>query len=422
MEIIIDLHIHGRFSRATSKDLTLVSLEKWAQIKGLNLLGTGDFTHPIWLRELKENLSEEGGVLKSKNGFNFILQTELSLIYSQAGKTHRVHNLILAPNFDVVDQINERLGKIGRLDYDGRPIFGISCPELAEMMHSISSEIEIIPAHIWTPWFSIFGSNSGFNSVEECFREKTKYIHCLETGLSSNPAMNYRLSKLDRFFFVSFSDCHSFWPWRLGREATIFDLKEINYKNIIGALRTGFGLKGTIEVDPAYGKYHFDGHRNCNFFVDPTLDKRITCAVCGEKLTIGVLRRVNELADREENYDFSRLNNFRVFKSLIPLSEILAKALRAGIATKSVWANYDKGISSFGNELNILLNVPSEELCKVFSEKIVDLILRCRRGELKIKAGYDGVYGELAENDKEPQIEKRVIGKQTNLNSFNQCN
>src|SRR3989338_3923876 len=253
MKIIADLHIHSRFSRATSKDLDIINLEKYARIKGLNLLGTGDFTHPQWLKELKNSLVEdETGILKTKTGFNFILQGEISLIYTQDGKGRRVHNVLLAKNFEVVEQINEALLKKGRLDYDGRPIFNLSCIEFTEMMKNIDNDIEIIPAHVWTPWFSLFGSMSGFDSVEECFKEQAKHIHALETGLSSDPAMNWRLSQLDNFTLVSNSDLHSFWPWRIGRECNIFDIKPA-YEHLIMALKTKNGFIGTIEVDPSYG-------------------------------------------------------------------------------------------------------------------------------------------------------------------------
>src|SRR3989338_2357073 len=305
MKIIADLHIHSRFSRATSKELNIKNLEKYAKIKGLNLLGTGDFTHPEWLKELKNELTEdETGILKTKTGFNFILQGEISLIYTQDGKGRRIHNVLLAKNLDVVEQINEALLKRGRLDYDGRPIFNLSCIEFTEMMKSIDKDIEIIPAHIWTPWFSLFGSMSGFDSVEECFKDQAKFIHALETGLSSDPAMNWRLSQLDNYTLISNSDSHSFWPWRIGRECNIFDIK-LAYDAFIKSLKTKEGFIETIEVDPSYGKYHFDGHRLCKVCMSPkdAIKNKNICPKCGRKLTIGVLHRVEELADREEGFN-----------------------------------------------------------------------------------------------------------------------
>ena len=324
MRIIADLHIHSKYSRGCSKELNLSNLEKWARIKGLGLLGTGDFTHPEWIKELKENLTGDGtGILKTKSGFPFVLQTEISLIYSQGGKGRRVHVLILAPGFEVSDRITAYFKKNGRVDYDGRPIFKISAQHLVKDLREISEDIEVIPAHIWTPWFSLFGSNSGFDSVEEAFGDQAEHIHSLETGLSSDPGMNWRLSSLDRYQLVSFSDSHSYWPWRLGREATVFDI-ELNYKSLLKALRTGEGLVETIEVNPNYGKYHFDGHRNCgvSFSPEQTTQTRGICPVCKRPLTIGVLSRVEKLADRSEGY---KLKNAKPYRSLIPLSELIAK-------------------------------------------------------------------------------------------------
>ena len=404
--IIGDLHVHGRYSRATSGQLDLENLEKWARIKGVNLLGTGDFTHPSWLKLLKIELKEEEGILKSKNGFNFILQSEISLIYTQNNKVRKVHNILLAPGFEVVDQIVNVLGKKGRLDYDGRPVFGFSCIELVEMMRGISEDIEVIPAHCWTPWFSIFGSNSGFDSVKEAFQEKTKYIHCLETGLSSDPAMNWRLKQLDDYNLVSFSDLHSFWPWRIGREATLFDLKKLSYKNLINALRDKDGLSGTVEVDPNYGKYHYDGHRFCGVSLSPqeSLERNNICPKCGKKLTIGVLHRIEELADREDGF---KPKNSLNFKTLIPLSEVISKFLNSGISTKKVWEIYNKLIEEFDNEFNILLNVSESDLRKSVDEKLVDVILRNRNGELRIIPGFDGEYGVLV-LDKEINKQKKL--------------
>ncbi len=394
MRIISDLHIHSRFSRACSKDLNLINLERYARIKGINLLGTGDFTHPLWLKEIKENLQDSGdGILKTKSDFPFILSGEISNIYSQEGKGRRVHNIILAPNLEVVDQINEQLLKKGRLDYDGRPIFGFSCVELIEMMRSISPDIEVIPAHIWTPWFSLFGSNSGFDNIKDCFQDQTKYIHALETGLSSDPPMNWRLSQLDKFALVSFSDSHSFWPWRIGREATVFDI-DLTYKNIINALRTKKGLIETIEVDPSYGKYHFDGHRNCDICLNPKESNKLNkiCPKCGKPLTIGVLNRVEELADRKEGF---KPPEAKPFKSLIPLSEIIADVLGIKqIQSKKVGTIYEKLIKNFSSEFNILLNVSFENLIKVIDSNLAQAILDIRNGDIKIKPGFDGVYGK----------------------------
>ncbi len=393
MRLISDLHIHGRFSRACSKDITIPNLEKYAKIKGVNLLGTGDFTHPLWLKELKGNLEDDGnGILKTKSGFNFVLQTEISLIYSQGGKGRRIHNIVLAPNFEVVSQINDALGKRGRLDYDGRPIFNIPCPEFVDMMMHISKDIEVIPAHIFTPWFALFGSNSGFDSLKECFQDQTKHVHAIETGLSSDPSMNWRLSQLDNISILSFSDSHSFWPWRIGREATIFDL-DLSYKNLLKAIRTGEGLSATVEVDPNFGKYHLTGHRLCNVKLTPKESLKLDniCPKCGKPLTVGVLQRVEQLADRPEGF---KPKNAKPFYSVIPLSEILATILGKAVSTKVVWGEYNKLISSFGSEFNVLLHTSFDDLKKVTNEKIADVLIKNRNHEISISAGYDGVYGK----------------------------
>ena len=399
MKIIADLQIHSRYSRATSKTINLDNLEKYARLKGLNLLGTGDITHPLWLKELKKELKEDGsGILKSDSGFNFVLQGEVSNIYSQDGKGRRVHNLILAENFEIAEQIQEALKKKGRIDYDGRPIFGFSCPELVEMMKQIDEKIEIIPAHAWTPWFSLFGSMSGFDSVEECFKDQTKHIHAIETGMSSDPAMNWRLSQLDKFTLVSSSDAHSYWPWRIGREANAFDI-ELTYDNLINAIRNKKGFLYTIETNPEYGKYHIDGHRACNISMEPKESKKYNniCPKCKRPLTIGVLHRVEQLADREQGF---KPKNAIPFKSLIPLSEILSFLLNTAVASKQIWQEYYKLINNFGNEFEILLDAKKEDLMKFTDEKIADAIIAVREGKVKIKPGYDGVYGQLIFDEK----------------------
>jgi len=423
MRIIADLHIHSKYSRATSKELNIKNLEKYARLKGLNLLGTGDFTHPLWLKELKNELSEDGtGILKTKTGFNFILQTEISLMYLQDGKSRKIHNVILARNFDVVGQIIEYLKKYGRVDYDGRPIFGIKCPEFVEIMKEIDKDVEIIPAHVWTPWFGLFGSKSGFDSVEECFKDQSKHIHALETGLSSDPEMNWRLSSLDKYALVSNSDMHSFWPWRIGRECNIFDLKELGYDLILKAIRTKQGLIETIEVDPSYGKYHFDGHRNCNVCMSPmeSLKNKDVCPVCRRKLTIGVLHRVEELADRPAGF---KPKDAVPFKSLIPLSEILSRLLNSGIATQKTWKAYYDLVSESRSEINILLNLPLDELKKITNERTAEAIINVRNGKIKIQPGFDGEYGYPIFSDKdikEDVVEPKHANKhkQKGLNEF----
>jgi len=403
MKLIADLHIHSRFSRATSKELTIGNLEKYARIKGLNLLSTGDFTHPEWIKDLKSNLEEDStGILKTKSNFPFVLQTEVSLIYTQDNKGRRIHNVVLAPDFDAVEQITEYLKKHGRVDYDGRPIFKIPCDEFVYELRKINGNIEVIPAHIWTPWFSLFGSMSGFDSVEECFKDQSKHIHALETGLSSDPAMNWRLSSLDKYALISCSDLHSFWPWRIGREATLFDC-DLDYKSLLKAIRTKDGLSGTIEVDPNYGKYHLDGHRNCNVCMNPRDSIKIKkiCPKCKRPLTIGVLHRVEELADREEGF---KPKDAKEFYSLIPLSEIISRLIGSGIATKKTWGEYGKLVSKERSELDVLIKLSPDELKKLTDEKIAEAIINNRKGKIPINPGFDGEYGY-------PVFDKNTDGK-----------
>lgn len=417
MEIVSDLHIHSKYSRATSKDLNIANLEKYAKVKGVGLMGTGDFTHPKWILELKSGLTEqEKGIYHTKTGFPFVLSGEVSLTYTQDGKGRRVHLVLLAPSFDVVEQITEYLLKKGRIDYDGRPIFGINSVEFVESLKSISDEIEIIPAHIFTPWFGLFGSMSGFDSVKEAFKDQAKHIYALETGLSSDPAMNWRLSSLDKYSLVSFSDLHSYWPWRIGREATIFDI-DLNYKNLIKALRTKKGIKSTVEVDPSYGKYHIDGHRNCGISMQPaeSIKRNNICPVCLKPITIGVLHRVEQLADRPEGF---KLKGAPEFLSLIPLSEILAKLLDSGIATQKTWKEYNNLIANFQTEFNILVNAPFEELRKYTSDIIAEKIIENRQGKIKIHPGYDGEYGYPVFSEEDIKKEEIKKPSQKGLGEF----
>jgi len=393
MRIIGDFHIHGPYAQACSKNTTIDLMEKNSKIKGLNLLGTGDCLHPKWFDLINSNLSDGGsGILKSKSDFPFVWQTEISLMYSHNGKGRRIHHIVLFPNKDIVIQVRDLLLKRGRLDYDGRPIFGINSIEFVDMMRSISEDIEIIPSHIWTSWFSIFGSKSGFDSVEECFEDRARYIHALETGISSDPLMNRRISKLDKYNLVSFSDPHSMHPSRLGRESTIFDLKSLSYKNLIHAIRTGEGLTGTIESPPAYGKYHIDGHRVCNISMNHSESKKLNkiCPVCKKEMTIGVDYRINELADREIP------KNVPNFLEVIPLHELISSFYSIKLlSSKKVSEVYDLLIKNFNTEYNILLDVPFEKLKMVVDEKLAHLIVLNRENKLKISPGYDGVYGKI---------------------------
>ena len=395
--IFVDLHIHSRFSRATSKDITIENLEKWARIKGIDILGTGDFSHPEWLKELKSNLNEKNGILFSKTGFKFVLSGEISLVFSK-GKGRRVHLVILAPSFSIADKINSYLDTKGRRDYDGRPIFNISCEEFVFEMKKISDKIEIIPAHIWTPWFGVLGSKSGFDSLKEAFGSQYGRIYAIETGISSTPEMNLRLKELHEKTIVSFSDSHSFWPWRLGREMTIFDSAE-SYDEIIDALRKN-KITGTVEVNPAYGIYHYDGHRDCGFSCSPekTKELRGVCPVCSKPLTIGVDYRVQELADAKE------IPKGKIVYEILPLHEVIALVMKSSMESKKVWDEYNKLISAFKTEMNILLNAPLEDLKKVTSEKIAFMIIKNRESRIKVKPGYDGIYGKAILEEKQERL------------------
>jgi uncharacterized protein (TIGR00375 family) len=387
---ICDLHLHSRFSRACSKDLNLENLEKWARIKGIDVLGTGDFSHDEWLTELKEDLEDREGIFYTKTGFRFILSWEVSLIYTQ-DRGRKVHLIVLAPSFEVVDKINSYLDGKGRRDYDGRPIFKISCEQFTKDLKEISDAIEIIPAHIWTPWFAVFGSMSGFDSLKEAFGSQADKIHAIETGISSTPEMNLRLKGLQDKTILSFSDAHSFWPWRLGREATIFPRAD-SYKDIIDAIRKN-EIIGTIEVNPAYGKYHYDGHRACDFSSSPVKTKELNgiCPKCNKPLVIGVDNRIFEL----QNFDSGKEFENKVVHEVLPLHEIISVVVGVGVNSKKVWGEYDKIIENFENEFNVLLYAEKEELIKSIPEKIVDLILKNREGKIDVKPGYDGVYGEI---------------------------
>lgn len=398
-----DLHIHSRFSRACSTAITLDNLEKYAKIKGLNLLGTGDFTHPKWITEVKENLKEdENGILWSKNKFPFIWQTEVSLMYSQDNRRRSVHYVLLSPNKDVTNNIVDALGKRWRLDYDGRPIFGVNSIEFLELLKGIDDKIEMIPAHCMTSWFGIFGSKSGFDSLKECFQEKVNHIHAVETGISADPAMLWRLK--ENVNLVSFSDAHSFHPFRIGREATIFDFKELSYDNIIKAIRTGFGLNGTVEVNPSYGKYHIDGHRNCDFSCDYKESRKLNkiCPKCKNELTIGVEYRVEELAKEKIGY---KPKDAKETYELIPLQELIGAVYGVKLlSSKKVMDIYNKLILLFNNELNILMNVSENDLLKVLDRMLVNVIINNRNGNLKFKPGFDGVYGQIILNDNEKVV------------------
>ena len=414
MSFIADFHIHSKYSRATSSQMELEHLDNTAKIKGIKILGTGDFTHPIWFQNLKEKLIPlEPGLFKlktSETGTRFILTTEISCIYSKNNRVRKIHIIIFAPDFKVVEKINTQLGWIGNLKSDGRPILGLDAKELAKIVLNINSDCLIVPAHCWTPWFSVFGSKSGFDSLEECFEEYTKYIYAGETGLSADPKMFWRLSALDKITLVSNSDAHS--PAKIGREANVFDT-ELSYQGIIEAIKQKDPKKFlyTIEFFPEEGKYHYDGHRNCGVSLSPSQTKKYNglCPVCGRPLTVGVLNRVEELADREDGF---RPENAIDFKSLIPLEEIIAESLGVGTGTKEVEREYTDLIQKFGSEFNILLNTPISDLKSGTLPEITEAILRVREGKVSVEPGYDGVYGKI-KIFSEAEEKKQVSGQRS---------
>lgn len=409
MEFIADFHIHSKYSRATSKDMDVEHITQWAKLKGITLMGTGDFTHHLWLEELKAKLEDKGNGLFSYKGINFILTAEVSSIYSKNNKGYRIHNLIFAPSFKTVDKINHHLSGIGNLASDGRPILGLDAAELARIVFDVDENCILVPGHIWTPWFSLFGSMSGFDKIEQCFEKQTPKIFALETGLSSDPAMNWRLSALDRFSLISNSDSHS--PQKIGREANIFNC-EMSYKAIRDALKNKDKTKfvSTIEFFPEEGKYHFDGHRACLVRFSPKESKEHNnkCPKCGKNLTIGVMNRVDQLADRPEGF---RPDNAIPFKNLIPLDEIIADAKGVGKGSVAVEREYQTIVAKFGTEFEILLRAAKEEIQKSIPPRIAEGILRVREGKVKLLAGYDGEYGIISlfdDNDKTNKHEEQL--------------
>ena len=405
MKMIADLHIHSRFSMATSKEGMPENLDFWARKKGISLIGTGDFTHPVWREELKERLVSEGnGLYRLRDeyvkeesrkfpgeGTRFVVSGEISSIYKKNGKTRKVHNVILLPSLEAADAMAQRLEKIGNIHSDGRPILGLDSHDLLEMMLDVCPEGILIPAHIWTPHFSVLGAKSGFDSVEECFEELAPYIHALETGLSSDPAMNWRISKLDRYQLVSNSDAHS--PSKLGREANLLDI-DCSYEGLYRAIQTGEGLEGTVEFFPEEGKYHFDGHRKCGVSLSPVEAERLggICPVCGKKLTMGVDHRVEQLADRAEGFV---KKDGKKYESLVPLPEVISACMGYSTASKKVQGCFEQMIQTLGTEFDILRNVPSEDIKSCTGERIAEGIENVRTGNVKRIPGYDGEYGKI---------------------------
>jgi uncharacterized protein (TIGR00375 family) len=415
MLVFADLHLHSKYARATSKEMEISRLAEYAKIKGLNLLGTGDFTFPKQLEDIKSKLLpiEDRGLYVYDDVF-FMLTTEMATFYFEGNKSRRVHHLVHVPSIEIVEQIIDVLSKKDAdTTADGRLTIKISSAELVEILKEVSQDIHIVPAHVWTPYFGCLGSVTGFDSIEECYKDMTKHIHAIETGLSSDPPMNWRLSSLDKFALMSNSDSHSPWPWRLGREANVFELKKLDYWELWDAVKKKDKNKFlyTIEVDPNYGKYHFSGHRRCGVVLSPkeALKLKNICPVCKKPLTIGVLQRVEELADREEGFV---PKNAIPFKHLLPLYEIISFVLGEERNSKKVVEMQEKLIKTFGNELNVVMNASFEELIKVVDEKIAKAIIDVREGRVKFTPGYDGVYGEIIFD------EKQTIKKSPQKNLF----
>jgi uncharacterized protein (TIGR00375 family) len=410
MKLIADLHFHSKYSRAVSPQMVLSEIAKWANLKGIDLITTADFVHPLWLRELKANLEEAGeGIyrLKGTKKPYFIFTAEVSSIYTQGGRVRRIHNLIFAPDISEATKIEQQLASRGNVLSDGRPIFGLSAKEIADLVLNLSPKAMIIPAHIWTPHFSLYGSQSGFDSMEECYGNFTSSIYAVETGLSSDPQMNWRIEELDNCSLISCSDAHS-GP-KLGREATVFEIAgpQLNYKDIRRALMGDGGLSHTLEFYPEEGIYHYTGHRNCKVRYSPNETKKLgtTCPVCGKGLTVGVLDRVEKLADKEiENDEIAVKNDeFGVkwfgykkrppYAMLVPLLEIIAESIRSTVSSQKTINEYKKITEYLGGELNVLTNVKIKDLEKITNERIVQGIIKVRSGDIVVDPGYDGLYG-----------------------------
>lgn len=408
MRVTADFHLHSRFSRATSDAMNVDEISRQAKLKGLRLVGTGDFTHPAWMDEIRSKLAQHethaGSGLFEHDGMLWILTSEVATIYTQDGRTRKVHHVLHAPSLEVVAQITEALSKHGKLASDGRPMLpGLSSPALVEMLMQISKDILIYPAHAWTSWFGVVGEFSGFDSIEECYLDQTKNVHAFETGMSSDPAMNWRVPSMDRFTILSNSDSHSPWPWRIGREANVFEIDEgrLTYKELNDAIvrKDSKRLACTIEVEPAYGKYHYTGHRAHGVSMTPGEAKLHSniCPVCKRKMTIGVAQRVEEVAERPAGF---RPEGAIPFKTMLPLYEIISAVLEVNtLYSKRVVEQQDALIARFGSELNVLLDAQESDLKAAAGEAVARAIMRVRSGDVRYVPGFDGMYGMLALSD-----------------------
>jgi len=390
MTLIADLHIHSRYSNATSFQMELPALSEAAQRKGIHLLGTGDCTQPNWLDTLTSELREAGDGLYTHHGVLFMVTGEVSLVWKHEGKGRRIHIVLLVPSLDDAMRIHEALSPRGNLVYDGRPMLGLSAANFCEIVWTVCPNTLLIPAHVWTPWYAVFGAKSGFDTLEECFGPFTDRIVAIETGLSSDPAMNRRVSALDHLRLLSCSDAHS--PTKLAREATLFDIGQPTFDAISQSLKTGEGYAGTLEFYPQEGKYHYDGHRACGISWSPeqSMASNGICPVCGKPLTIGVLHRVMDLADRAE----PELGDVP-YKSLIPLAEIVAQAIGVGVQSKKVAKMYQAMLDRHGTELDILLQHSLDDLAPETPTRVLEGIGKMRSGNITIEPGYDGVFGKV---------------------------
>jgi uncharacterized protein (TIGR00375 family) len=406
MRVVADLHVHSKYARATSRENDLDGLSVGAKTKGINVMATGDFTHPLYFNELKAKLAgrDDNGGLYEYGGVRFILSTEISLIYSSkrvassnGHGTLRMHHIVLAPSLEIASQINDTLGKRGNLASDGRPILGLSSPEFADVLFGISKDIMIIPAHAWTPWFSVFGSMSGVNTIEQAFGDRAKDIFAIETGLSSDPAMNWMISGLDKYSLVSNSDAHSLD--NLGREANVFEFPGApTYTALRDAIKTRKGFVKTYEFYPEEGKYHYDGHRDCGIRWSPweTKSHNGICTVCRKPVTVGVMNRVAELADRKPGF---RPEGAVPFQYIVPLRTVISKTIGKGEKTGAVFREYDKLVRQFGSEFAVYES--NEEKIRPATEPaIADAIIRAKNGNVRWLPGYDGVFGELILDEK----------------------
>ena len=417
MRIIADLHIHSKYSGATSERMNVHELAAFAEIKGLDVLGTGDALHPKWLEELRRDLEmDEGRLYRPKTGqpIRFVPQVEVATIHEYEGRARRIHHVILMPSLEVAEQLSEELRRFGDMSSDGRPVLSIHPAELVEITMSLDRRNIVFPAHIWTPWWSIFGARSGVDRMEDCYEDQVKHIHAIETGLSSDPPMNWRVGQLSEYTILSFSDAHSPYPYRLGREAAVFELQSLTYRNIYEAIveqSEKNHVELTIEVPPAYGKYHWSGHRKCGVGpLPPEEAKKLgyRCPVCGRPLTKGVDDRVEELADKPRDYKPEKAQKFI---HLLPLQELIALSMGleagANLNSKKIWSEYERPVNRFGSEFKVLLEADVEQIARQSNPEIARAISKMRAGAIKVIPGYDGVYGRLVLSEGSLQSEKK---------------